>query len=405
MASLKITGSYNLDRLIKNHKRYHLMVGGSRSGKTFATLQWIVLYCFQHTGKTITICKKTFPSLRMGAYEGKGGFIDLLKNHLNIYDESRHNKSNNSYQLNGNTIQFIAVDQSDKLRGVAHDIVLMDEINDFDKPDFDQIAMRTTDMIIMTQNPSNADHFSLVYKDHPDSTYTHSTYKDNPFLEQGLINQIESYKDTDADWWAIYGLGIPGNKNSDLIYTHHKIYTDKDDMYNVFDGQRYPKYTDIIYGLDFGWNHPTALIKIYINTDKKQIWCEEAIYSSYMTTDDLIAKMRCDTDITPYVNIYCDSAEPKTIESLVRAGYNATKSNKEVLEGINCIKSCEFNVHYSSTNIQTELKRYKWKMKGEVREDEPVRLFDDGLCAIRYAVYTYLNKNGGGYLEMDVFDL
>lgn len=31
-------------------------------------------------------------------------------------------------------------------------------------------------------------------------------------------------------------------------------------------------------------------------------------------------------------------------------------------------------------------------MKGDIKTDEPVRLFDDALCAIRYATYTYLTK-------------
>jgi len=29
---------------------------------------------------------------------------------------------------------------------------------------------------------------------------------------------------------------------------------------------------------------------------------------------------------------------------------------------------------------------------GDIKTDEPVRLFDDALCAIRYATYTYLTK-------------
>jgi hypothetical protein len=31
-------------------------------------------------------------------------------------------------------------------------------------------------------------------------------------------------------------------------------------------------------------------------------------------------------------------------------------------------------------------------MKGEIKTDEPIKLFDDGLCALRYALYTYTQK-------------
>ena len=90
--------------------------------------------------------------------------------------------------------------------------------------------------------------------------------------------------------------------------------------------------------------------------------------------------------------IYCDSAEPKTIESIRRAGFDAVSSMKEVKEGIDCIKSCQFWINKNSIKLQDELRRYKWRMKNEMKTDEPIKLFDDGLCAIRYAVYTYLTK-------------
>ena len=90
--------------------------------------------------------------------------------------------------------------------------------------------------------------------------------------------------------------------------------------------------------------------------------------------------------------IYCDSAEPKTIEEIRRAGFDAVSSMKEVKEGIDCIKGCHFFIHRESVKLQEELRRYKWKMKGEMKTDEPIKLFDDGLCAIRYAVFTYMTK-------------
>ena len=75
MMKLNIRGSYNLDQLLKSDKRFISMVGGSRSGKTYAILQWIVIYCLKNTDKTVTIARKTFPALRAGAYRE---FIQLL---------------------------------------------------------------------------------------------------------------------------------------------------------------------------------------------------------------------------------------------------------------------------------------------------------------------------------------
>ena len=260
-------------------------------------------------------------------------------------------------------------------------------VNEVSKDEADQLFMRTTDKILMAQNPSDALHWSLKLKSSEDCLYLHSTYVDNPFLPQAIVNQIESYKLTDEDLWLIYGLGLPA-KNNELVYNHQEYFVE-DDLYDISGEDKIPLYDDVIWGLDFGYNHPTALIKVYINTDKRQIWCKEIVHQSYLTTNDLIALMK-DLDIKE--KIFCDSAEPKTIEEIRRAGFDATNSLKEVKEGIDCVKACHFFIHRESTKLQEELRRYKWKFKGDIKTDEPIKLFDDGLCAIRYAVFTYITK-------------
>ena len=383
---LEIKGNRVLNEMMASNHRFILNVGGSRSGKTYAILQYILIYCLKNKDKVITIARKTFPSLRLGAYRE---FVQMLKDY-ELYKEGNHNKTNNFYNLNGNTVQFISLDQSIKLRGLKHDLVFVDEVNEIDKDEADQLFMRTTERILMAQNPSDALHWSLKLKANEDCLYLHSTYKDNPFLEKAIVNQIESYKETDEDLWNIYGLGLPA-KNNELVYNHYQFYSDDDLTLKVLPNEEetIKLYEEVIWGLDFGYNHATALVKVYINTNKKTIWCEEIIHQSYLTTNDLITLMN-NLDIKE--TIYCDSAEPKTIEEIRRAGFDAVKSHKEVKEGIDCIKGLHFFIHRDSVKLQEELRRYKWKMKGDIKTDEPIRLFDDGLCAIRYATYTYLTK-------------
>jgi phage terminase large subunit len=381
---LEIEGNRILDEMLASNHRFILNVGGSRSGKTYAILQYILIYCLKNKDKIVTIARKTFPSLRLGAYRE---FVEMLKTY-EIYKIENHNKTNNFYSLNGNTIQFISLDQSIKLRGLKHDLVFIDEVNEVDKDEADQLFMRTGDKILMAQNPSDALHWSLKLKASEECLYLHSTYIDNPFLPQAIVNQIESYKETDEDLWSVYGLGLPA-KNNELVYNHYKFFTEDELTILDSDDKEHNVYEDIIYGLDFGYNHPTALVKVWINTDKRTIWCKEIIHQSYLTTNDLITLMK-DLDIKE--KIFCDSAEPKTIEELKRAGFDAENSMKEVKEGIDCIKGLHFNIHRESVKTQEELRRYKWKMKGDIKTDEPVRLFDDALCAIRYATYTYLTK-------------
>ena len=381
---LEIEGNRILDEMLASNHRFILNVGGSRSGKTYAILQYILIYCLRNKDKIITIARKTFPSLRLGAYRE---FVEMLKTY-GIYKEENHNKTNNFYNLNGNTVQFISLDQAIKLRGLRHDLVFIDEVNEIDKDEADQLFMRTGEKILMAQNPSDALHWSLKLKANEDCLYLHSTYVDNPFLPQAIVNQIESYKLTDEDLWQIYGLGLPA-KNNELVYNHQQFFTEEDLTITDSDNNTHNLFDEIIWGLDFGYNHPTALVKIWVNVNKRIIWCKEIIHQSYLTTNDLITLMK-DLDITG--RVYCDSAEPKTIEEIKRAGFDAVNSMKEVKEGIDCIKGLNFFIHRESVKTLEELRRYKWKMKGDIKTDEPIRLFDDALCAIRYATFTYLTK-------------
>jgi len=386
MTKLTIKGSRILDKMLASEERFILNVGGSRSSKTYSILQYIVIYCLRNKDKIITIARKTFPSLRLGAYRD---FIDILKRYR-IYKTENHNKTNNIYSLNGNTIQFISIDQSIKLRGLKHDLVFIDEVNEIEKEEADQIFMRTSEKILMAQNPSNALHWSLHLKERPECLYIHSTYKDNPFLDKEIIKQIETYKDTDEDMWNVYGLGLPA-KNNELVYSQYEFWSSDDDLYETDEtGQKHPKFQEIIVGCDWGFVHPSAVVKIWIDSNYKRIWIKELIHESYLTTEDLIIKMK-DCQISD-LKIYGDSAEPKTIEAVRRAGFDISNSNKEVREGIDCVKSYKMFVNTSSVKIIEELRRYKWKFKGGLKTDEPVKLFDDGLCAVRYALYTWTWK-------------
>ena len=384
---LQIEGNRLLDEMLNSDKRFYLHIGGSRSGKTYSILQYIIIYCFKNKDKTITIARKTFPSLRLGAYRE---FIQLLKE-LDVYKEESHNKTNNFYNLNSNTIQFISIDQSQKLRGLKHDLVFIDEVNEVTKEEADQLFMRTGEKIIMAENPSDALHWSLKLKSDTDALYLHSTYVDNPFLPQAIITQIESYRETDEDLWNVFGLGLPA-KNNELVYTNYEYWHSEDELFEIDEkGDKHPKYEDVVIGCDWGYQHPSAIIKLWIDSNWRRVWVKELIHESYLTTEDLITKMK--TFNIEELKLFGDSAEPKTIESIRRAGFDIESSMKEVREGIDCVKSYKLFIHSESIKLQEELRRYKWKIKNEMRTDEPVKLFDDGLCAVRYALYTWTNRN------------
>jgi phage terminase large subunit len=193
----------------KSKAKIQVHQGGSRSGKTFSLCQVIIELCFKNRGAgiVITIVRKTFPALRSSIMRD---FMQILTEGEN-YQEENHNKSNATYNLFGNLIEFISTDQPQKLRGRKRNILYVNECNEITLEDWRQLLLRTTGRIFIDYNPSDEHHW--IYEhilEREDVDFFQTTYLDNPFLEQSVIDEIERFKETDENFWRIYGLGERG---------------------------------------------------------------------------------------------------------------------------------------------------------------------------------------------------
>ena len=90
--------------------------------------------------------------------------------------------------------------------------------------------------------------------------------------------------------------------------------------------------------------------------------------------------------------VYCDSADPRSINELKLAGFNAIGAIKDVAAGIEYVKRFNLLVVESSINFIKEIKDYKWKERNGMMLQEPVRFRDHILDAMRYALHTFGSK-------------
>lgn len=364
----------NYEALMDKKVRFVINQGGSRSSKTYSLCQLLIVYAIQTPKQRISVVRKSFPALAGSVMKD---FFEVLDT-LNIYDRKSHNKSNSTYTFpNGSVIEFFSVDDSQKLRGRKRTILFVNEANELDGEEFLQLNMRTTGKIFIDFNPSELEHWTYDLIDRPESVMIHSTYKDNPFLEKRIITEIENLIKTDDEYYQIYALGLPA-KSKHTIFNHHKSvskWPDSDDIEST------------ILGLDFGFQHPTALVQTaWIG---EECFVRELIYQSGLTTGELIIEMEKifeENNISMSTTIACDYARPEIIEDLVRRGFNAVNAIKNVKEGIDAVKSTQLFVHEDSYNLLKEFRNYKWKVVRERLTDEPVKLWDDALDAMRYAI-------------------
>jgi len=348
--------------------------GGSRSSKTYSLMQVLILYAIQNPKKVISIVRKSFPALAGSVMRD---FFEVL-DELGIYDKAYHNKSNSTYKFpNGSYVEFFSVDDSQKLRGRKRNILLMNEANELDYEEFLQLNMRTVDKVFADFNPSDTEHWLYALAEREDSRLLHSTYKDNPFLSKNIVKEIEELIKVDQDYYQIYALGIP-SKNSHTVFNHQQPISNWPDQ---------EKIDDVVLGLDFGFQHPTALVMTA--WDENNCYVRELLYESGLTTGELIIKMEeifKTYEIPMSTTIACDYARPEIIEDLVRRGFNAVNAIKSVKEGIDAVKSTPLFIHKDSFNMLKEFRNYKWRVVRERITDEVVKLHDDAMDAMRYAI-------------------
>jgi phage terminase large subunit len=369
--------TYNLDKVkvqlesykaFKEGKRIIVNQGGTRSGKTFGIVKLLIGLSLK-TKYSISMTSLSFPHLRKGAMRD---WRTVMENN-NLYDPNDHIRTEQTYHYpTGSYMEFFSVDNNLKVRGPGRDILFVNECNLIDFDTFTQLLLRTRLCAFIDYNP--ADEFHWIYDqvlNRPDVAFIKSTYKDNPFLPSEQVKEIENLRNIDENFWRIYGEGERGHSEG-VIYTHWTTYS------SVEGGTA-------AYGLDFGYNNPTSLVKV---TEKdKDLYWEEKIYQSHLTNPELIDLLK--KHVKPHEPIYCDAAEPARIEEIRKAGFNAKSANKDVKEGILFVKSRKLFIHASSANLLKEAKSYKYMSKQESLQEVPLKLNDHAMDAGRYGSISF----------------
>ena len=384
MKSLNLKGTVVLQKNLNANTRIVVNQGGTRSSKTYSLAQLIILKALQEQGKVYTICRKTLPALKGTAYKD---FFNILEEH-NLYNPDKHNKSELTYKLNNNEIEFISVDMPQKIRGRKRHILWLNEANEFRFEDWVQLSLRTTENIYLDFNPS--DPYSWIYDrvmNREDCTFIKSTYLDNPFLPDETIKEIERLKDLDSNYWKIYGLG-------DMAQPTETIFRQFEICNNV------PNESELIaIGMDFGYsNDPTAIVEVFKLNDN--LYINELVYNKGLTNQDIAQRLR-ELDITRQTEIIADSAEPKSIEELHRQNFNvkgAKKGADSINMGIDVLRRFKLHITKNSTNALNEFKYYKWltDKNGHIVNKPATNQQDHIIDAVRYVALNKLMTNHSG---------
>ena len=361
--------------------RYIINQGGTSSSKTFSILQLLTLIAQYHK-KHIDIVGLSVPHLKAGVLNDMPSVFEQFGLNWHLL----FNKADKYVEFpNGSILQFIAFDNIGKAHGGRRDILFLNEANHLNYNIVEQLMVRTRDCIFIDYNPTNAFwvHKKLQVEEPEKTILIKSTYKDNQYLEQSIIDSIESRKgDGNNNFWRVYGLGELGIAEG-LVFNNFEQKEFKKDAFAKY-----------FYGVDWGFsNDPFAFIECAIENNTLYI-CNE-IYSKSLQNRQAaeLIKPFCGRSI-----VTCDSAEPKSIAEFQSLGINAiaTKKGKGSIEsGIKFIQQFDkVYIHTDCRNTYDEFCNYQWK-QDKTGENLPVPVdnFNHAIDAIRYALENNMNYN------------
>ena len=353
----------------EKNKRVVVAVGGARSGKTFNILIYWIQRLLQEENKTLSIVRKTLPSLKNSVLKDLINILEMF----NVYDVRNLHKQEGYYKLGTNIINWFSVDEPQKIRGAKRDYLYCNEANELKIDDWNQLIFRTTDKVICDLNPSELSCWVYDLEKRDDCYTFKTTWRDNPFLDDNIIKELESLKYKDENLYRIYNLGERGLATT-LVFNRFETI------------EQIPDYAKLIgYGADFGYNDPNTLVGVYQNGD--ELFIREFIYSRGITINDFIEKIN-QTRIDKTDTVWCDSSQPQSIEEMKRSRINAKPVNKKsILHGIDLMKRHKLFITKDSENILNEFQSYKWKMdKDGNLLDSPEDKDNHSIDAIRYVI-------------------
>lgn len=365
---------YELDQAVKAGYTTISEQGSSRSGKTRNTVIWLCVFLMNHPGLRLSVVRKTLTALRGSV------LLDfkevLVQMGLWEWKNKAYNKSDFTFTFpNGSWIEFFSTDDEQKLRGRKRDICYVNEANELSALEWQQLKMRTTMFTIADYNPSFSDEHWLCEVNRDPRTYHFiTTYKDNPFLEQTIVDEIESLQYKNKTLWQVYGLGMQALIEG-LIFTNVEIIDEIPDWAKKNHWR----------GMDFGYHpDPTAIEDVYFCNNT--LYIDEICYQTDLLTGDIIRILR---EHDGAVETISESADPRLLQEIYRGGCNVkpvVKYPGSILAGITKMLELKICITKRSPNIIKEFKNYVWAQdkEGKWLQQPAAGAGDHSIDGIRY---------------------
>lgn len=378
--------------LLDYSHRWEVYMGSAGSSKSYFITQKIIVRCLREKIKVV-VCRRTATTIRNTCFSL---FKDILaKWKLTPYIKIRETDFNIKFP-NGSEIIFMGLDEETKLLSLNNiGAIFIEEAFEVPKPIVEQLNLRLrgnnpNQQIYMAFNPINKNHWLYDFCEiNPPSSflYTHSTFRDNPFLNAEYIHELEELYVRNPAKARVFCDGQWGTDPEGLVITNWRV-EEFDPLALAASGLEHRA------GCDLGWIDKTAIIDTLYDRQNKTIYVFNEFYKSGCQLSE-IAKAIEDMNLKR-TKLFVDAAEPRSIQYFRQEGINAVacaKGKDSVKAGLMFLQDHLIIVHPKCKNFITELENFSYiksKQTGEWTE-ETTHEWSHAIDACRYGyseIYT-----------------
>lgn len=403
--------------------RYFVLEGSSRSSKTRSLLQ--TYYCWANANRKqrLSVWRDTKKDCRDTVLHD----MNKVYPELEAWDKVSFNKTESIFTFfTKSTIEICGTDEPNKVHGFQGDVTWFNEPYNISRDTFDQLDMRTAEIVFIDWNPKQSHWVDDVKKD-PRCKVLYNTFRDNPFcpVEQKIkilayqpiklssiatseelkvlnektkipveqlarnydmalnecsftqpqLNELarcinnENKRSANEFNWQVYGLGLKSEKPN-RIFKFDKV---TDHFFKELKAATY-------FGVDWGAVDPMGILeaKYYDGT----LYLHERNYKSEneiraeLSPAELSTIQQMDEGLIMwYFNklglkkdcVYvCDSNRPLKIIALRNAGFEysiaAVKGSGSIVDGIDLLNGMKVCYTESSKNLEYEQENYSRKV-------------------------------------------
>jgi len=335
-------------------------------------------------GNFVGLCRKKHTTLRQTTLR------TLLKPEGNLppvlpEGTYTHNRSEQVIHLHGGgDIYHFGFDEETRLGSLNFGACFVDEAIELDREEYEMLLGRIRNVadpnrqLFMATNPGSPGHFlyrrfALGGRPKRGRRVIHTTSLDNVYLPKDYLKSLKTLSGTAYDR---YVLG--------------KWVAYEGAVYPMFSARQHVRaykgpWDEAILSVDWGFTHPFVLL-VMVRIAADTIYVAEEIVERGLTSGRMTRYASGMLDRYPVYGVACDPSEPAMIAAYQEAGVPADRADNDVMMGIRAVQERlvggKLLISPNCPNLIKGLQTYQWKKD----LDEPVKVADDEVDALRYGV-------------------